>query len=76
MECLLIDTLPSFFLYQQCEMFTNLHESRQRQTLLSELVGEIVDVYLPKEAGVDKNLYIGNFIKLNQKFFQEDRLIN
>ena len=27
LECLLIGRLPSFYLYQQCEMFANLHQA-------------------------------------------------
>ena len=25
LDCLLVDRLPSFYLYQQCEMYQNLH---------------------------------------------------
>ena len=84
LDCLLVDRLPSFYLYQQCEMFKNLHQTMQRQSLLVELCNEILATYFPRgDAGLsssffntDTKLYIENFIAHNEDFFRRDRLVN
>lgn len=72
-DCLLVDRLPSFYIYQQCELYESLHQSIQRQALLYSLVSTIVGRYLAEVA--DPDLYISHFINQNLKFFREDRLI-